>query len=52
LTLGEANANDEVIVIGGVEFIFDKDLKEKVTPVKIDYSMKPWERGFVVTQVR
>ncbi|WP_207655612.1 hypothetical protein [Desulfocucumis palustris] len=48
MTLDELNDNDEVFQVEGLTFVAKKGLMEKISPVKIDYKVNFFEKGFVI----
>ena len=44
----EETDSDEKFENSGLKFLIDKDLMEKVKPVKIDYQTSPYGEGFKI----
>lgn len=49
MTPSEIKEDDEIIEFGGITFVVHEKLMRRISPVKIDYKVKPSESGFVIT---
>ncbi|XWX63659.1 hypothetical protein AusDCA_3770 [Desulfitobacterium sp. AusDCA] len=48
LTLSELKDNDEIIEVGDIMFVIDRNLRKKIKSIKVDYKRTFRERGFVI----